>query len=114
MTDCRVDFEDRLTKLDRKHRAMGKGMTASLRGDGLIVVKPKGFRPYLPARGAVMLIAGFLAFKGLMLAAIGPDAYGERVADLQSGSIFEKAGAAVMQIDPVTQTVATTLGPIFR
>lgn len=67
MVETRQSFEDRLTTLGRKHAALGNGFTTRLRGDGLIVLKPKrrlgrGF----PIRGLLALATGFFVFKGLM------------------------------------------------
>ena len=112
MVETRQSFEHRLTTLGRKHAALGNGYTTTLRGDGLIVLKPKrrlgrGF----PIRGLFALVTGFFVFKGLMLASLGDITYNERVAKLQQGGHLEQFSSHLMQIDPVTQFAAGFLEP---
>lgn len=114
MSDSHIEFERRVRAIDEKHRAFAHGVEATLQNDGLIVLKPKGTRPYLPARGAALLIAGFLMLKGVLLASLGPVTYAERVADLAAGSAFEKAGSAIMVPDPVSELVGRNLRVLIR
>lgn len=106
MSDGRELFASRLLKLTRRHRAMARGYTATLRGDGLIVVHPRRFQFRLPVRGFVLLMAVFMLFKGFMLASLGLAAYEQRLSVLQTGSTYEQAGAFVMGLDPVSRAVA--------
>ena len=112
MSDGRNEFASRVNKLSRRHTAMARGYTASVRGDGLIVVQPRRIQFKMPVRGFVLLMAAFMLFKGFMLASLGDQAYYERLSVLQLGSTYEQAGAFVMGIDPVSQLVADLLKPI--
>ena len=114
MFDNRDNFESRLKVIGRKNVAMANGYSAQMRDDGLIVLKPRRREIEFPLKGIVMLLIGFFFFKAFILASVGPDTYGERISILQSGTVLEKAGAWVMQIDPISQGIANYMGPAFR
>ncbi len=114
MTDSHYDFDRRLRRLDRKQRAMTRGYTTRIRPDGLIVVQPRRSGPRIRLRAILFFLVAFLAFKGFMIATIGPASYEQRVLTLAEGTGVEKAGAWVMQIDPASQYIADQIGPILR
>ena len=93
---------------------MGRVYTASLRGDGLIVVRPRRIAFKMPVRGFVLLMAMLMLFKGFLLGWMGDAAYQERLDVLRQGSPYEAAGAFVMGVDPVTRVIADSLGTIIR
>lgn len=108
-----VPFDKRLKKIVRRHEKMSNGVVRTINSDGLIVAKPRLYRPRFPLKGLLaVLILGFL-FKGFLFAYLGETAYGERVATLQSGSLLEQAGAWVMQPDPVTVMAAEGISMIL-
>lgn len=118
MTDSRTDFDARLRVLGRKHRAMANGVKRQVRKDGLIVVRPtrkrirkQGVRPL---RILVMLLFGFFALKGFLLASIGEAAYEQRLASLSEGTQLERAGAIVMQPDRVSILFASAFGNLTQ
>ncbi|MEL6617536.1 MAG: hypothetical protein AAFP16_01575 [Pseudomonadota bacterium] len=115
MVDAQIQFNKRLTSLHRKHKAMANGYTTHLRGDGLIVVKPRmRARRNPPVRGLVYLALGFFVFKGFMFASLGDITYNERVAKMGNGTSVEQAGAWVMQADPLTQFLAGYIEPLTK
>lgn len=114
MADSHAEFDQRLNRLSRKHRAMARGYTTQLRPDGLIVTKPRRRRVGVPLHSIILFVAAFLAFKGFMIASLGVATYEERVGRLQSGTVPEQAGAWVMQADPVSNWVYEKLRPIVR
>ena len=115
MVESKLQFNNRLRLLGRKHTKMANGYTTQLRSDGLIVVKPRrAARRGFPLKGIVLLALGLLGFKALILASLGPDGYAERVAKLQDGTFVERGGAWVMQADPATQILANLVGPVMR
>jgi hypothetical protein len=115
MVDSKLQFNNRLRLLGRKHSKMANGYTTQMRSDGLIVVKPRrSARRGFPLKGLVFLALGLFGFKALILASLGPDGYGERVAKLQDGTVVERGGAWVMQVDPATQVLADLMGPVLR
>ena len=101
-----VPFDKRLKRIVRRHEKMANGVVKTVNADGLIVARPRVYRPRFPLRGLIVLLAlGFL-FKGFLLAYLGDEAYGERVASLKEGTIMEQAGAWIMQTDPATVLIA--------
>ena len=114
MADSFSQFDNRLKRIARSHRDFSRGYTAVVGNDGLITIKAKRPKRNLPVQGMVLLLIGFVCFKALMLAHLGPDAYGDRVGKLEAGSIVEQAGAWVMQADFATQWIATQIGPFMR
>ena len=91
---------------------MANGYELHMQSDGLIVARPRRARSIgISPRAALMFIAGFLVFKGLLIAALGPVTYEERLAGLSQGSTLEQAGAWVMQIDLVSREVASWITP---
>ncbi|WP_245834206.1 hypothetical protein [Yoonia maricola] len=88
-------------------------MVKSINSDGLIVAKPRLYRPRFPLKGLLaVLFLGFL-FKGFLFAYLGEAEYVERVAALEGGSVLEQAGAWIMQPDPVTVMAAGGIGTIL-
>ena len=114
MAQSQVQFDQRLRRLGRKHRAMSRGYTTRMQPDGLIVAKPHRAPSRISGRSVLLFLAAFILFKGFLYANLGPETYNERVNRLQSGTVVEKAGAFVMQADPVSQLVAQKMGPILR
>ncbi|WP_147108579.1 hypothetical protein [Tateyamaria sp. syn59] len=115
MVETQQHFRKRLTGLGRKHAAMSNGYTTRLRGDGLIVVQPRRrYRPNIPARGLLALVAGFFVFKAIMFASLGDITYNERVAKLQQGAYLEQLGSTLMQADDVTQFIAGFIDPFIK
>lgn len=111
MSDTYTQFEKRLDGLTRKHKELAGGYTVRVGHDGLIIVQPKRFRFGLRAKFLILAVIGFMAFKALAFAFIGPTTYDERVAALAEGTAFEQAGAWVMQSEPVTEKLAEWIGP---
>lgn len=111
MDESQRDFAQRITRMKRRHHALGTGYTARLRGDGLIVVQPRQLRFRLPVRGFVLLMASFMIFKAVVLTHLGDTAYQARLDVLKTGT-FGDVGAWVMGVDPVTQSLATLFSHI--
>ena len=108
-----VPFDKRLKQITRRHEKMANGVVRSVNPDGLIVARPRAYRPRFPLKGLIVVLAiGFL-FKGFLFAYLGETAYAERVAMLQSGTAMEKAGAWVMQADPATLAVASVMQTVL-
>lgn len=107
-----VPFDKRLKRINRRHDRMAKGAVRVVQPDGLIVTRPRMYRPRFPLKSIVaLLLMGFL-FKGFMLANLGADAYDARLANLAQGTMMERAGAWAMQLDPVTVAIAGQISRI--
>mgnify|MGYP000214899790 CR=1 FL=1 len=114
MGEHRDQFQSRLKQINRKHEAMSGGYSAKLRPDGLLVVKPRRVQSRISGRSVLFFAAAFLLFKGFLMAALGFGSYDERVRTLAQGSGVERAGAFVMQADPVSVLIARKIGPVLR
>lgn len=111
MAQANLPFEKRLKQITRKHDQLAKGAIKSVTSDGLIVMKPRTYRPKFPLRAMIAVVVLGFMFKGLLLASIGNVAYAERVASLAQGGVMDRAGAWVMQIDPATVLIGDFLAP---
>ena len=114
MAQANVPFDKRLKRIVRRHDKMATGgVVRAVNSDGLIVARPRLYKPKFPLKGLIVVLAlGFL-LKGFLLAYLGEEAYAERVATLQAGSTLEQVGAWVMQSDPVTAVVAGGVATIL-
>jgi len=106
MSDTFSDFDNRLRRISKSRVKLAKGYVSVVGDDGLIIVKPRRKRIQLPIRGALLLFVGFLGFKAMVLVSLGQPVYMDRVETLHNGTTIERAGAWVMQADPLTVMVA--------
>ncbi|WP_264212702.1 hypothetical protein [Leisingera thetidis] len=114
MGEHRDQFQARLKQINRKHEALSGGYSAKLRPDGLLVVKPRRVQSRISGRTLVFFAAAFLLFKGILMAALGFGSYDERVQTLAGGTALERAGAFLMQADPVSVFAAQKIRPMLR
>ncbi len=110
MAQAHVPFDKRLKRIVRRHdRMASSGAVKTVNADGLIVARPRVYKPKFPLKGIlVLVILGFL-FKGFLFAYLGEAEYANRVAGLSEGSMMEKVGAWVMQADPATMFLAGSI-----
>jgi len=108
------EFDNRLRKIDQRHRALARGYVMSVNHDGLVIAEPKRERRAFPWRGALLILVGLMAFKGFLHAQIGETAYQERVARLSSGNVTEQIGAFAMAADPVTLWISGQFDKLSR
>lgn len=106
MIETENDFDARIRSLGRKHRAMLKtGGALRVRQDGLMVLKPKravSAHGFVPIRAIAVLMLGFFAAKGFLLASLDGAEYGARLNSLSSGTMVEQVGARLMKPDAVS------------
>ncbi|WP_323779855.1 hypothetical protein [Leisingera sp.] len=114
MGEHRDQFQARLKQINRKHEALSAGYSAKLRPDGLLVVRPHRLRTRGSGRSILLFVAAVLLFKSFLMAALGFGSYDARVQTLAAGSGVERAGAFLMQADPVSVFVARKIGPVLR
>lgn len=100
------DFDDRLRRIDRRHRSLSRGFVLSVSRDGLIVARPETSRFRFPWRALLFLLVAMMGFKVMLHAYIGPEAYGERLTRLANGTVAERMSAYALYADPVTVWVA--------
>ena len=117
MAQGHLDFDERLRRVGRKHRAMAQGYTFRMRPDGLMVATPYhggGGTAMSFKRSIVFFLAAIVVFKAFLLAHLGPQTYEERLDHLRAGTLVERTGAYVMQSDPASRLLADQLGPLLR
>lgn len=115
MVETRDHFAQRLNHIGSKHQKLKRGYTTKVTNNGIIVAQPvKKSRRYIPFKGMLLTVLCFFAFKAFILAANGPDAYADRLASLENGTVFEQAGAMIMTVDPATAALANIMGPVLR
>jgi len=106
-----VELDKRLNRVVRKHERMRRnGVVHRVGRDGLIRTRPRLIRPRFPLKGVVITLALLVTFKALMFAQIGAANYALKVDGLRNGTLFEQAGAVMLQEEPVT----VALGGFFR
>lgn len=114
MSDAFRDFDNRLRRIDRSRVKLSGGYVSVVGRDGLIMLKPQRKRFTLPLRGLLLLLAGGIGLKVMILLTLGAPIYADRVAALQEGTLVEKAGAWVMQADPLTVLLAEQIDSYRR
>lgn len=114
MNESQLLFDQRVRKLDRKHRALSRGYVSRMRADGLIVLKPRRGQARISGRSVLTFLLAFFVFKGFLIANLGEQTYLDRVTHLQNGTLVEQGGAFLMQADPLSMLVAYKIGPILR
>lgn len=107
-------FQQRLDRLACNHDALSRGYVIGVRHDGFIVARPRPAASRISGRSVLLLLVVFFLFKGFLFASVGTSTYTQRIAHLRDGNVLEKAGAFVMQADPVSRAVAAQLRPILR
>jgi hypothetical protein len=103
------DFDERLRRIDRRHRTLSRGFVLSVDRDGLIVARPETSRFRFPWRVMLFLLVAVMGFKVLLHATIGPEAYAERLARLSDGTVAERMSAYALHADPVTVWIANAV-----
>lgn len=102
----RMDFQGRIGRIDRVHdRGGGSEAPGTL---GMTYYNAHRHRrrfPRWPLTIVVMLAILFL-LKAMLHVTIGPSAYDYKVASLRNGTGLDRAGALLLQADPVTLLLA--------
>lgn len=114
MNEGQQEFHKRLGRLVRKHEALSRGYVTGMRPDGLIVARPCAARPWISGRAVLLLLVAFFVLKSLLLAGMDMSAYNKCIANMRDGTVLEKAGALVMQPDPLSQMIASEMRRILR
>lgn len=113
MDKAQMSFHRREQALRRKHIRMSQGYVTRMDRNGLIVQVPDSKVGGIGLGLLVRVLLIGLAFKVLALSWLGESAYQAHVDALSQGAFHERAGAFVMQIDPVTQKLAALVTPLL-
>lgn len=115
MVYTKQDFNSRVGAVTKKSARRGKNsLVARIDNNGVVVVKAKRRGLHFPVKGAALMILGFFCFKAFMLTSSGPEAYSDRLAILENGTMIEAMGARVLSVDPVTQFIADQGAAVLR
>jgi hypothetical protein len=106
MEDALARFAKRQAALRRKHTRLARGYVTRLDRNGTFVQVPDSKSRGIALRGLLWSGVVFMAFKVFLLTGLGPEAYQSHLYTLEQGSAFERAGRWLMQIDPVTASLA--------
>lgn len=100
-------FGERILKIEEQRSSRVKnGYIHEMRADGLIVARPRAYKPSFPLRGLLMVAVCFVLFKTLVVMSVDEATYDERMTALQDGTTVEQVGAYFMQDDPLTSGLA--------
>ncbi|NOD77129.1 MULTISPECIES: hypothetical protein [unclassified Ruegeria] len=113
MTGKQLEFNQRVNRLNKKHQKMSRGYRATMRKDGLVVMKPQRVSSAVPVRVLLFTLVAFFVFKAFLLSHLGPTGYQYRIDSLSEGTKVEQAGAWVMQIDPVSQALSQQMNKLL-
>lgn len=108
------NFDKRVTRLTRKHRAMSNGYGFRLDKNGLITIKPKRAKGTSPVSVLLLVLCIGVVFKAVTLANFGPAKYAERLAPLHEGTVVERAGAWLMEPGVVTYALSGVISGVVR
>ncbi|WP_093149689.1 hypothetical protein [Aliiruegeria lutimaris] len=107
------DFSGRLRRIEKiQRRGGGFEATGTLGQSYYTKLRLRHQRRPL-LRPAVVFVFVIMLFKGGLLAAIGAEAYTQKLSVLHQGDTVEKIGAFIMAIDPFTATIAKMIAPII-
>ena len=113
MDDAIRKFEKRHKAVTKRHRQMARGYVTKLGRNGVIQHQPRRQLPGLSLNAILMLIAGLLAFKSFLFVSLGEADYQSRIDALAQGTVIERTGAFIMQIDPATVWISTNIAPLL-
>lgn len=114
MENSLLEFQKRHKAVSRKHARLSRGYVTRVdRKSGVITHEPESTSGAAGLKTLMILIPGFLLFKVFILAWLGADAYQQHVQELAFGSDFEKAGAWLMQMDPITAKLSAFFSALF-
>jgi len=112
--DQQHSFDQRLSKIMRDRG--GDGSFTQVTADG--AVRRQGGRRrlalFMPWKSALMIVSISLVFKAFLLAYLGDEGYGERLALLETGSAADRAGALLLAPDRLTITLAGQISPMLK
>ncbi|WP_121632902.1 hypothetical protein [Tropicibacter alexandrii] len=109
------EFRKRQSAITRKHSRMARGYVNKLdKTSGVIVQQPDSKTGSVGRSVLLRVAVAFMVLKVLTLSWLGPELYESHLAQLREGSTVERAGAFVMQVDPVTAKGAALLSPLMH
>ncbi|MBP0483802.1 hypothetical protein [Sagittula salina] len=102
MEDALNRYRHREDAVRRKHARLAKGYVTKLDRNGVYVQVPDSKAGGMSLRVVLYAAVIFFGFKVMILTGLGEADYGASLQALSQGSLFERAGAWMMQADPLT------------
>ncbi len=102
-------FDNRIRRINRRHRKMTRGCEGRLTQDGLVVavsVDPPRRFPWAPLLALALV---FLLFKSMVFTSLGAAEYRNRVDLMARGTVVEQAGAWLLSPDVTTLWLANQI-----
>ena len=106
------DFQGRLGRIERIHDGGGGFEADGTLGASAVPRRRRRRLLRLPALLALTAVILILLKAGLH-AALGPDLYAAKVDLLRAGSDADRAGAWVLQVDPLTENISARIRRLF-
>lgn len=106
------EFSGRLRRIDKIHRRGGGFEADGTLGQSHYTKERLRRRRRPLLRPALTFLFVMVAFKGFLLASLGPEEYGAKVEGLRQGNVIEQASAFVMAVDPLSSQIARWVSPI--
>lgn len=104
-----ISFDDRLSRIQTKHRRLSVGVTFRVGPDGLLIPVPRRrVAPRFPVKALLLLVVLGYAFKMSAFLALGEGAYAARLDLLRDSGPVGEAAAWALQPDAATEA-ATVL-----
>ena len=104
------DFSDRVDRIRQTHQAMSRGFVYEVQEDGLIrprVRRRWRFSIFRLLRAIILVVAVVYGIKLILFYTLGEEEFGKRLSQLERGNMIERAGAALMRPDPLTDQIIT-------
>jgi len=104
------DFSDRVDRIRQTHQAMSRGFVYEVQEDGLIrprVRRRWRFSIFRLLRAIILVVAVVYGIKLILFYTLGEEEFGKRLSQLEGGNMIERAGAALMRPDPLTDRIIT-------
>ncbi len=109
-----LQFGQRVQKINTAHRKLAGGYVTTINDDGLMVARPHRKSSHQMMRSLFFCLIIMMAFKAFLYAQTGEQAYLQRVALLQNGTIVEQVGGYVMYADPITVWVSGLVSTVTK
>ena len=109
MEDAAKSFHRRQQRVARRHRRMADGYVTRLNENGLFEQRPVRDWRGLLLRPLTILVALFFVLKLIFVVYLGVPGYEAQLATFQEDTLGDVTARVVMQLDPITRSIAETL-----
>ncbi|WP_339107983.1 hypothetical protein [Thioclava sp. GXIMD4216] len=108
------EFEDRLGRIARRHKAGGGFEAAGALGRLDHAKPPVHRRLAFPLQASLFLLLGFFLFKAALMMQAGADGYALRLTHLRMDGGIDAAVAVLMEPDVISRNLSGLLAQVLR